>query len=262
MRVEKTLGQKASTFMQRSKPSMGETPALLTNTSRGFWKNFSAADQTCSHWALSVTSCSSNVQESSPKVWGKEGMSDCWMLSVVYKKMCYLLQCLADLSSCLVVFISEDNSAPALQNSPAKLLPKPSSSPCDQEVSVHSCLRSQRMMDWWWWGLLLVFIFVLSGLYEQQLIWLQHSAVTVISTSHLVLVTNNSPVTTWTGLSHRNQFYILDSAVDTQQLAGGDSQYFYWELCHGSVSAPFRINIIYFIYVGEVWCIYYSRNSR
>ena len=90
--------------------------------------------------------------------------------------------------------------------------------------------------------------------------WLQHSAVTVAS--NLTPCFSNKQLTTLTGLSHRNQFYILDSAVDTQQLAGGDSQYFYWELCHGSVSAPFRISIIYFIYVGEVWCIYYSRNSR
>ena len=73
--VKTTLDQRmSSTFMQRSKPSMGETPALLTRTSISFWKNFSAAAQTFSHWALSVTSCSSNMQEFSPNLWGKEGM--------------------------------------------------------------------------------------------------------------------------------------------------------------------------------------------
>ena len=70
--VKTTLDERISTFMQRSKPSMGETPALLTRTSIFCWKNFSALVQTCSHWTLSVTSCSSNMQEFSPNLWERQ----------------------------------------------------------------------------------------------------------------------------------------------------------------------------------------------
>ena len=56
------------TFLQRSNPSIGLTPALLTRMSILDLKNFSATAQTLCHWSLSVTSCSSNMQEDSPNL--------------------------------------------------------------------------------------------------------------------------------------------------------------------------------------------------
>ena len=163
---------------------------------------------------------------------------------------CYLLQCLADLCSCLLVFISEDNSAPALQNSPAELLPKPASSPSDQEASVHFCLtRDHWVMDWRT-SFCLVFIFLLPGLYElykQQLI----TRVTVHS--YLVLVTNNSGLG-WASKTSSSLQWTRSNDINTELLVSANNIF---TGNNGQVLTPLLYQYcLFYIYLGEVWCIY------
>ena len=140
--VKTTLGQRFPTFMQRSKPSAGETPALLTRTSMFFWKNFSAAAQTFSHWALSVTSCSSNVQESSPNLWGEEGMFNYWML--YHFTCCSAWQ--TSVPACL--FLSVRTTLPPLSRT--RLLnsfPNPPAAPVMRKLPFISAW--QESSGWW-----------------------------------------------------------------------------------------------------------------
>ena len=245
--VKTTLGQRISTFMQRSKPSAGETPALLTRTSMFFWKNFSAAAQTFSHWALSVTSCSSNVQESSPNLWGEEGMFNYWTLhnykmlpAVVPGRPLFLPAC----------FYQWGQLCP---RSPELACWTPSQTRQQPQWSgsFRSFLPDKRSLGDGLTDLLLSGVYlVLPGLYElykQQLI----TRVTVHS--YLVLVTNNSGLG-WASKTSSSLQWTRSNDINTELLV---STFNIFAGNNGQVLTPLIYQYcLFYIYLGLVWCIY------